>query len=197
MLTSVSTALASSHLDRLVETIRAPIIGDDRVLAGPYGPRRVTYADYTASGRSPARRGLHSKRGDAALREHAQRDLGYGLQATRFARTRAIIRGAVGADERDAVIFWGWGDGRDRQADRRHGSPHPGGPRSTLRILDSDPAVDRPVVFIGPYEHHSNELPWRESICEVSSSTKTPTDIRARAPRGGARPTSRSSAARR
>jgi selenocysteine lyase/cysteine desulfurase len=26
---------------------------------------------------------------------------------------------------------------------------------------------DRPVVFIGPYEHHSNELPWRESIAQV------------------------------
>jgi selenocysteine lyase/cysteine desulfurase len=23
------------------------------------------------------------------------------------------------------------------------------------------------VIFIGPYEHHSNELPWRESICDV------------------------------
>jgi selenocysteine lyase/cysteine desulfurase len=25
----------------------------------------------------------------------------------------------------------------------------------------------RPVVFIGPYEHHSNELPWRESVADV------------------------------
>ncbi len=22
-------------------------------------------------------------------------------------------------------------------------------------------------MFIGPYEHHSNELPWRESIAEL------------------------------
>jgi selenocysteine lyase/cysteine desulfurase len=29
------------------------------------------------------------------------------------------------------------------------------------------PASERPVVFIGPYEHHSNELPWRESIADV------------------------------
>jgi selenocysteine lyase/cysteine desulfurase len=29
------------------------------------------------------------------------------------------------------------------------------------------PEAARPVVFIGPYEHHSNELPWRESIAEV------------------------------
>src|SRR5690606_20048945 len=29
------------------------------------------------------------------------------------------------------------------------------------------PANERPVVFIGPYEHHANELPWRESIAEL------------------------------
>lgn len=27
--------------------------------------------------------------------------------------------------------------------------------------------TERPVVFIGPYEHHSNLIPWRESGCEI------------------------------
>ena len=35
-----------------------------------------------------------------------------------------------------------------------------------VRLLDLDRA-ERPVVFIGPYEHHSNELPWRESAADV------------------------------
>ena len=40
------------RVKRLVERIRSGIIGDDRAVEGPFGVRRVTYADYTASGRS-------------------------------------------------------------------------------------------------------------------------------------------------
>ena len=32
---------------------------------------------------------------------------------------------------------------------------------------DASSAKQRPVVFIGPYEHHSNLIPWRESGCEI------------------------------
>jgi selenocysteine lyase/cysteine desulfurase len=35
------------------------------------------------------------------------------------------------------------------------------------RLTAAIPAQHRPVVFIGPFEHHSNELPWRESIADV------------------------------
>ena len=34
-------------------------------------------------------------------------------------------------------------------------------------LSEQIPAAQRPVVFIGPYEHHSNEIPWRESIADV------------------------------
>jgi selenocysteine lyase/cysteine desulfurase len=34
-------------------------------------------------------------------------------------------------------------------------------------LLAAVPEAERPVVFIGPYEHHSNDLPWRESLATV------------------------------
>jgi len=36
----------------LVERVRRGIIGEGELMDGPFGPRRVTYAYYTASGRS-------------------------------------------------------------------------------------------------------------------------------------------------
>ena len=43
----------------------------------------------------------------------------------------------------------------------------PGRRWTTGTACAADPAAERPVVFVGPYEHHSNELPWRESIAEI------------------------------
>ena len=62
------------------------------------------------------------------------------------------------------------------------------------------PAAERPVVFIGPYEHHSNELPWRESIADVVTIPEDADGhIDAEPPRGGAgraTPTGRSRSGR-
>ena len=63
----------------LIELIRRSVVGDDEAVAGPFGVRRVTYADYTASGRSlVVHRGLPPRRRPAAVREHPHRELGHG-----------------------------------------------------------------------------------------------------------------------
>lgn len=156
--------------EALVDQIRTSIIGDDQALDGPFGPRRLTYADYTASGRSLTfiEEFIRQQVMPLYANTHTETS-GTGLQTTRFREeAREIIKKAVGADERDVLIFTGSGATGaihtlinvlnlriPRDLDRRH---------------DFDRQIaehDRPVVFIGPYEHHSNELPWRESIADV------------------------------
>ncbi len=156
--------------DQLIDSIRNSVIGRDDVVEGPFGTRPVIYADYTASGRALSF--IEDYITEAVLPLYANthtESSGTGLQTTRFREdARALIRRSTGATDEHAVIFTG--SGSTAAIDKLIGVMGlrvPSNLEDRFGLSSHIPPQERPVVFIGPYEHHSNELPWRESIADV------------------------------
>ncbi|MCZ6739042.1 MAG: aminotransferase class V-fold PLP-dependent enzyme [Actinobacteria bacterium] len=155
----------------LVEKIHDSVIGKDTAVETPFGLRRVTYADYTASGRSLSfiEDYIRTQVLPMYANTHTETS-GTGLQTTRFREdARDIIKRCLGANnDEHAVIFAG--NGATGAVDRLIGILGlriPDSLEQEYHLGDAIPANRHPVVFVGPYEHHSNELPWRESIADV------------------------------
>ena len=159
----------------LLRRIREGVIGDDQVMFGPFGPRRVTYADYTASAR--ALDFLEDVIRKEVLPRYANthtESSGTGLQTTRLREdARRIIHETVGADDDTCVIFCGSGStGAVDKLIGVLGLRVPSQLEDRYRLVERIPPEGRPVVFVGPFEHHSNELPWRETIADVVTITE-------------------------
>lgn len=155
---------SASIFDRFAQSLAGPdvvdrlhggVIGNAAVIDGPFGPKKLVYADYVASGRS-LRQVEEFVLGEFLpwySNSHTEASHVGGTMTRMRNAARNVIRRCCNAGPEHAVIFAGSGATQ--------------GINRLVHLFGLDQPHERPLVLHGPYEHHSNLLPWRESCAEV------------------------------
>lgn len=144
--------------ENTIAALRAGLVGKDATVEGPFGVKRLLYADYVASGRAlmQVERFVLERVLPYYANSHTEASYCGGFMTRLRREARAAIAACCGAGPEHAVIFTGSGAtaGLNRLV-------------HLLGVSEGVAAGKRVRILIGPYEHHSNILPWRESGAEV------------------------------
>jgi len=179
--------MAILNLINELNWLRDDIIGRNMLFETPFGQRPLVYADFTASGR-----GLHSIENyiqhilQYYANTHTEDDFTGKTMTQLLHEAERIIKKSVNAGPKGKIIFTESGTtGGITKLQQILGVYWPPATRERVNFflkscLDRNPDrtacnlalqnyihENKPIVFVGPYEHHSNELMWRLTLCEV------------------------------
>ena len=162
--------------------LRQQIVGIDSAFQTPYGRRLMSYCDYTASGRCL----LFVEKYLQALQKiyantHTEDDLTGRSMTKLLHEAEHMIKSAVNAGPNGRLVACGTGaTGAIDKFQQIVGVALAPATAENLREelkgflgeedLEKFRAHRRshePVVFVGPYEHHSNEVSWRQGLATV------------------------------
>ncbi|XP_063605849.1 uncharacterized protein LOC134780859 [Penaeus indicus] len=149
---NTATVEGTSNPEKFIEYVAENVIGNNTAFTAPFGPRKVIYCDYIASGRSL--KFIEDYISNEVLPQYGSTHTTStvtALQTTLFRHeARDIIRNTTQASEHDRVLFVGSGATGAMQ-----------------KLIHSLKLTEPPVVFVDPYAHHSTLLPWREIGAKV------------------------------
>nr|DAD22649.1 TPA_asm: hypothetical protein HUJ06_024112 [Nelumbo nucifera] len=148
--------------------LRSQVVGADVEFDTPYGKRLLTYADHTATGRGL--RFIEDYIISCVLPFYGNThtsDSFVGYQTTKMVHEAVEnIKSCLGGGVDDALVFCGSGTtAAIKRLQEVMGIAVPSILRE--RMLKTLKNEERWVVFVGPFEHHSNILSWRQSLAEV------------------------------
>ncbi|KAF0888119.1 hypothetical protein E2562_010822 [Oryza meyeriana var. granulata] len=152
-----------------MEWLRSQLIGKDVEFDTPFGRRVLTYADQTASGRSL--RYVEDYLVNEVLpfygNTHTE-DSHVGSKTTRLLHMAVrYFNRCMGVGAGDALLFCGAGTtAAIKRLQEAMGMAVPSWEMRGRLAAQLRPD-ERWVVFVGPYEHHSNLLSWRRSLADV------------------------------
>lgn len=156
----------STELETYFAQFRKNIIGIDQDFDSPYGRKKITYTDWTASGRlyRPIEEKLMNEFGPFVANTHTETTVSGTAMTMAYHKARQIIKKHVNANDNDVLINTGTGmTGAINKFQRILGLKVPESIKGFVNIAEED----RPVVFISHMEHHSNQTTWLETIAKV------------------------------
>jgi selenocysteine lyase/cysteine desulfurase len=165
-----------------IETLRSQVIGADATVETPFGDRLMVYADYTASGRCLVLCEQYLQNLQRIYANtHTEDDISGRSMTQLLVQAEDSIKQSVNAGPGGRIIAVGSGaTGAIDKLQQIIGIALPPATRQSLTQMMEDALgteahanftqyleQHQPVVFVGPYEHHSNEISWRENLVTV------------------------------
>jgi len=168
--------------DWTFDFLRRQIVGIDSSFDTPFGRRLMVYCDYTASGRCLVfvERYLQTLQRVYA-NTHTEDDVTGRSMSRLLHEAEAIIKRSVNAGPQGRIIACG--TGATGAIDKLQQILGVALPPATRRVLGDElreflgeeryeafcdfQRSHEAVVFVGPYEHHSNEVTWRQGLATV------------------------------
>jgi len=155
-----------SNLEDYFEKYRQNTIGYQQTFHGPYGEKRIVYADWIASGRlyRPIEEKLADQFGPFVGNTHSESSETGMAMTQAYHHAHDIIKKHVNAGPDDVIITPGFGmTAAINKFQRILGLKAP----EQLHPFLNLPKRLKPVVFITHMEHHSNHTSWLETLADV------------------------------
>lgn len=152
--------------EKYFDRFRKNIIGLDQTFTGPYGKKKIVYADWTASGRmyGPIEHRITNDIAPFVGNTHTETTVTGSSMTKAYHHAKEIIKKHVNAHETDILISSCSGmTGVVNKLQRILGLKLHEKMRKKIDI----PQSERPIVFVTHMEHHSNQTTWLETICDV------------------------------
>lgn len=160
------TEIIPNDLEKYFDFFRENIIGQNIEFETPYGPKKLIYADWIASGRlyGPIEQKMANLFGPFVGNTHTETSVTGTTMTQSYHYAQQIIKQHVNAAEQDVLMFTGFGmTSAVLKLQRILGLRVPEQLRGYIKL----PEEVRPIVFVTHMEHHSNHTTWLESLADV------------------------------
>ncbi|PNW26259.1 aminotransferase class V-fold PLP-dependent enzyme [Formosa algae] len=162
----VDSTLTDLNLETYFQTFKDGVIGDKYTFKSIFGEQQVLYADWIASGRlyAPIEKIMQEQIGPMVANTHSFSSETGKASTYAYKHARTIIKQHVNANDNDVLVTANTGmTGVLSVLQRVMGLRFPDAKLKKNQLSEQD----RPVVFISHMEHHSNHVPWLETIADV------------------------------